>query len=206
MGGFGHAIDIYTGYIVYISKPISLPIQKTQPFYLFQSLRSDSRKTGRRRHLQAVEFILIILRPDLSRLQLSHRSICLLFHNQLSLIISSINFLLSNCAPIIHHIAYSKAWPLTNRRNGRKQTPAIMVAPSNASFGTPSLDLFYRKSRPVLGIELEGQKEGFVSAYSTLDKIRGVVTVTSEFDMSFDDISITFEGTMIAFPHFGRNC
>lgn len=74
-----------------------------------------------------------------------------------------------------------------------------MVGSSVASHGTSPLDLFYRKSKPVIGIELEGQKEGFVSSFSTLDKIQGVVTVTSEYDMSFDDISITFEGMTVTF-------
>lgn len=71
-----------------------------------------------------------------------------------------------------------------------------MVAPSTTSQGTSPLDLFYRKSKPVIGIELEGQKDGFVSSYTTSDKIQGVVTVTSEYDMRFDNISITFEGTI----------
>lgn len=73
-----------------------------------------------------------------------------------------------------------------------------MVAQSSlSSAGTSPLDMFYRKSKPVIDIELQGQKEGFVSAYSTLDKIQGVATVTSEYDMKFDDIRITFEGMIL---------
>jgi hypothetical protein len=72
-----------------------------------------------------------------------------------------------------------------------------MVAPSFNSHGTSPLDLFYRRTKPVIGIELEGQRDGFVSSYTTLDRIRGVVTVTADYDMRFDDISITFEGMVV---------
>jgi hypothetical protein len=69
-----------------------------------------------------------------------------------------------------------------------------MPASSLSSRGTSPLDLFYRRSRPVIGIELDGQQDGFVSSYTTLDKVQGEVTLTSEYDMSFDELAITFEG------------
>lgn len=56
-------------------------------------------------------------------------------------------------------------------------------------------------SHPRISIDLAGQDTGFVASYSTWDRIDGTVTVEVDHDVQFDDIDITFEGT-IAFTLF----
>ncbi|KAE8417719.1 hypothetical protein BDV36DRAFT_256232 [Aspergillus pseudocaelatus] len=51
------------------------------------------------------------------------------------------------------------------------------------------------QSRPKVDIELTGQTEGFVSSYTTKDRIEGTAVITVDRDTRFDDVEITFEGT-----------
>ena len=51
------------------------------------------------------------------------------------------------------------------------------------------------KARPIIQIELEGdEQEVYAPSYTTLDEIKGTVTITCQADLGFDDIYITFEG------------
>lgn len=62
-----------------------------------------------------------------------------------------------------------------------------------------TLESLTKRSRPRIGIDLRGQTDGFVNSYTTLDTIRGEVTIAVEHDTPFDEIDITFEGTCPVF-------
>lgn len=56
------------------------------------------------------------------------------------------------------------------------------------------------KVKPVISISLkDDQQEAFVPSYTSLDQIRGHVTITARYDTSFDEIYVTFEGTTKTF-------
>lgn len=56
------------------------------------------------------------------------------------------------------------------------------------------------KVKPVIAISLtDDQKDEFVPSYTSLDQIRGHVTITAKYDTSFDEIYVTFEGTAKTF-------
>ena len=51
------------------------------------------------------------------------------------------------------------------------------------------------KSKPVISIALhDGQQHALVPSYTSLDEVRGVVSITAPCDTRFDEIYITFEG------------
>ena len=51
------------------------------------------------------------------------------------------------------------------------------------------------KSKPVISIKLhDDQQYAFVPSYTSLDEIRGVVSITAPCDTRFDEVYITFEG------------
>ncbi|KAE8147486.1 hypothetical protein BDV25DRAFT_160260 [Aspergillus avenaceus] len=50
-------------------------------------------------------------------------------------------------------------------------------------------------SRPKVDIELVGQTDGHVNAYTTKDRIEGTVTIKVDRDTRFDEVDITFEGS-----------
>ena len=53
------------------------------------------------------------------------------------------------------------------------------------------------KSKPVISITLsDNQQHAFVPSYTSLDEIRGVVSITASSDTPFDEIYITLEGTI----------
>ena len=54
--------------------------------------------------------------------------------------------------------------------------------------------------KPVIEVTLtDGQKDTFVPQYTSLDEIKGKVSITTSCDTSFDDIYITFEGSTRTF-------
>lgn len=54
---------------------------------------------------------------------------------------------------------------------------------------------FTSKVKPVITVSLnDDQQEVFVPSYTSLDRIRGHVTITAKYDTSFDEIYLTFEG------------
>lgn len=54
--------------------------------------------------------------------------------------------------------------------------------------------------KPVFEVNLtDDQKDAFVPQYTSLDEIKGDVSITAICDMSFDDIYITFEGSTRTF-------
>lgn len=56
------------------------------------------------------------------------------------------------------------------------------------------------KVKPVIAISLsDDQRDDFVPTYTSLDQIRGHVTITAKYDTGFDDIYVTFEGTTKTF-------
>lgn len=56
------------------------------------------------------------------------------------------------------------------------------------------------KVKPVIAITLsDDQQEAFVPSYTSLDQIRGHVSITAKYDTSFDEIYVTFEGTTKTF-------
>lgn len=53
-----------------------------------------------------------------------------------------------------------------------------------------------QKSKPVIEIALtDDQRDEFCPLYTSLDEIKGEVSITSSCDTSFDEVYITFEGT-----------
>lgn len=85
-----------------------------------------------------------------------------------------------------------------SRRGSTAEAPSIITR------GSDALDSFTRRSRPRVAINLDGQKDGFVNSYTTLDAIKGTVTVTVDHDTRFDDIEIAFEGTVSPNCHAQR--
>lgn len=56
------------------------------------------------------------------------------------------------------------------------------------------------RNKPAITIDLhDDQQEVFVPSYTTLDKIKGQVTITAPYDTSFDQIYITLEGSVKTF-------
>lgn len=54
--------------------------------------------------------------------------------------------------------------------------------------------------KPVIDVALtDDQKDAFVPQYTSLDEIKGEVSITASCDTSFDDIYITFEGATRTF-------
>ena len=54
--------------------------------------------------------------------------------------------------------------------------------------------------KPVIEVTLsDDQKDAFVPQYTSLDEIKGEVSITAPCDTSFDDIYITFEGSTRTF-------
>ncbi|KAE8146899.1 hypothetical protein BDV25DRAFT_161561 [Aspergillus avenaceus] len=53
---------------------------------------------------------------------------------------------------------------------------------------------FDRRTRPRIVIDLNDERDGLVNCYTTGDEIQGKVTVTTEHDLPFHSIHITFEG------------
>ena len=53
------------------------------------------------------------------------------------------------------------------------------------------------KSKPAISITLsDDQQKAFVPSYTSLDEIRGVVSITAPSDTRFDEVYITFEGVI----------
>lgn len=56
------------------------------------------------------------------------------------------------------------------------------------------------KSKPVISITLnDDQQHAFVPSYTSSDEIRGVVSITTSCDTTFDEVYITFEGATRTF-------
>lgn len=72
-----------------------------------------------------------------------------------------------------------------------------MAAPSILSYGSNTLDSLTSRCRPKVKIDLVGQKQGFVSSYTTGDRIDGNTLITVDHDTSFDEIEISFEGGFV---------
>lgn len=51
-----------------------------------------------------------------------------------------------------------------------------------------------QKPKLAVGITLNDQQNAYVSSYTTLEPIEGVVSITASQDTQFDDVRITFEG------------
>ncbi|KAG5295558.1 arrestin [Histoplasma capsulatum G186AR] len=58
-----------------------------------------------------------------------------------------------------------------------------------------NLNAFSPRSKPVVRISLKDRQASTVNSYTTLDKIDGEVSIRSDYDVSFEKLSITFEGT-----------
>ncbi|EGE83673.1 arrestin domain-containing protein [Blastomyces dermatitidis ATCC 18188] len=65
-----------------------------------------------------------------------------------------------------------------------------VTARSSNDFDTLSL-----RSKPSVIISLKNQQGSPINSYTTLDKIEGEVSVTSDYDVCFTNLSISFEGT-----------
>lgn len=68
------------------------------------------------------------------------------------------------------------------------------MAASIVSLGSDSFNPFASRPYPKIEIELLGQIEGRVKAYTTGDQIEGVAKITVEHDTRFDEIEITLQG------------
>jgi hypothetical protein len=79
-----------------------------------------------------------------------------------------------------------------------------MATASFISRRSSALESLNRRCRPTIDIKLSDDQIGYISSYTTLDKIQGEVTLTSEYDIRFDEVSITFEGrdTELPRPHW----
>ncbi|KAE8374592.1 hypothetical protein BDV26DRAFT_35343 [Aspergillus bertholletiae] len=62
------------------------------------------------------------------------------------------------------------------------------------------------KRRPRISIDLNGQKEGSGSSYTTSDRIEGTATIIADRDTTFDNIKITFEGTTRVYIERPASC
>ncbi|KAL4892732.1 hypothetical protein BDV59DRAFT_39665 [Aspergillus ambiguus] len=69
------------------------------------------------------------------------------------------------------------------------------MADSIVTGDSSSLEPFISRARPKINVELDGQKNGLVNSYTTGDYIQGTVSITTEQDVRFDEIEITFEGS-----------
>lgn len=57
-----------------------------------------------------------------------------------------------------------------------------------------------QKAKPCVEISLkDGQQESFVPTYSSLEEMKGEVTISTPSDTNFDDVYITFEGATRTF-------
>lgn len=78
-----------------------------------------------------------------------------------------------------------------------------MLADRRRSMGgqlTTRVKNIAQKAKPTVEIKLaDDQQESFVPSYTTLDEIRGEVSISASSDTSFDDIYITFEGATRTF-------
>ena len=62
---------------------------------------------------------------------------------------------------------------------------------------------FAMQGKPVVDISLKnesGPHGGYVSSFSTLDKLEGEVSVTAPHDTRFDNLEIAFIGTYLSAP------
>ncbi|KAH8435282.1 arrestin (or S-antigen), N-terminal domain protein [Aspergillus melleus] len=69
------------------------------------------------------------------------------------------------------------------------------MASSFVTRTSSTLEAFTSRAQPKVTVDLQGQTEGLVSAYTTGDRIEGTATVTVDRDVRFDEVEITFEGT-----------
>ncbi|KAJ5639065.1 uncharacterized protein N7484_006927 [Penicillium longicatenatum] len=69
------------------------------------------------------------------------------------------------------------------------------MATSIISRGSEGLDVFARRSTPKIEIDLEGQKPGLVTSYTTGDYIEGIAKITVDHETRFDEIEIVLQGT-----------
>lgn len=100
---------------------------------------------------------------------------------------------------MMHRSAIGSSGAVLSRRGS---TTTAAPAPSIVTRGSDAFDSFTRRSRPKVAINLDGQKDGFVNSYTTLDTIKGTVSVTVDHETRFDEIEITFEGTVATSPMF----
>ena len=81
--------------------------------------------------------------------------------------------------------------------------PPIFLNPPKsamaASIGSRCSDGFnpFARTNPKIEIELLGQMEGRVKAYTTGDKIEGVVKITVDHDTRFDEVEIALQGELL---------
>ncbi|OJD13556.1 hypothetical protein AJ78_05992 [Emergomyces pasteurianus Ep9510] len=69
------------------------------------------------------------------------------------------------------------------------------MAASITSRNSNAFDVFSRRSKPSVIITLKNQQPSAINSYTSLDKIDGEVTITSDSDVQFEKLSIAFEGT-----------
>lgn len=68
------------------------------------------------------------------------------------------------------------------------------MASSFVTRTSSTLEAFTSRAQPKVTVDLQGQTEGLVNAYTTGDRIEGTATVTVDRDVRFDEVEITFEG------------
>ena len=71
------------------------------------------------------------------------------------------------------------------------------MAASIVSRGSDGFNPFAPRGNPKIEIELLGQMEGRVKAYTTGDKIEGVVKITVDHDTRFDEVEIALQGELL---------
>ena len=88
--------------------------------------------------------------------------------------------------------SFTSALPATMSRS---MTPSI-ASRTNVGYRVRNMSFL---AKPTIEIHLEntrGPHGDYVTSYSSMDKIQGVVRVSVDKDTRFDDIEITFEGRL----------
>jgi hypothetical protein len=69
-----------------------------------------------------------------------------------------------------------------------------MPGPSLIARGASTFEALTKRSRPKININLVNDAAGFVTSYTTFDKIQGEITVEVEQSTAFHSIEIAFDG------------
>ncbi|KAI1990899.1 hypothetical protein LOZ54_002290 [Ophidiomyces ophidiicola] len=69
------------------------------------------------------------------------------------------------------------------------------MPPSTRSRSTGTFDSFSRRGKPTVEISLKDEQLARISTYTSLDAIQGDVILTTDSDVRFDQLCITFVGT-----------
>ena len=78
--------------------------------------------------------------------------------------------------------------------------PEIVMFSASRRSSLAKLKDLVLSPKPVVEVTLtDDQKDAFVPQYTSLDEIKGEVSITASCDMSFDDIYISFEGSTRTF-------